>query len=154
MSVATTIEFHKPTVGDLQKLLMILIAGKHINNNADVILCTGFVSDRINTAVSGGWFLDDSKLQISSPEMVDLDTRLLKEELTRIPDRTDLMDVVTIGIHHFLRMILPKKPSVLSMNGGRPDVICGIMDIVVIEGLLMKKDIDETGHVMIGHEVG
>ncbi|GJS27116.1 hypothetical protein Tco_0487736 [Tanacetum coccineum] len=30
----------------------------------------------------------------------------------------------------------------------------GIMDIVVIEGLLIKKDIDETGHVMIGHEVG
>ncbi|GKA83783.1 hypothetical protein Tco_0805378 [Tanacetum coccineum] len=30
----------------------------------------------------------------------------------------------------------------------------GIVDIVVIEGLLMKKDIDETGHVMIGHEVG
>ncbi|GJV11730.1 hypothetical protein Tco_1353271 [Tanacetum coccineum] len=29
----------------------------------------------------------------------------------------------------------------------------GIMDIVVIEGLLMKKDIDETRHVMIGHEV-
>ncbi|GKG43224.1 hypothetical protein Tco_0479908, partial [Tanacetum coccineum] len=29
-----------------------------------------------------------------------------------------------------------------------------ILDIVVIEGLLMKKDIDETGHVMIGHEVG
>ncbi|GJW72570.1 hypothetical protein Tco_0129487, partial [Tanacetum coccineum] len=23
-----------------------------------------------------------------------------------------------------------------------------------IEGLLMKKDIDETGHAMIGHEVG
>ncbi|GJY96130.1 hypothetical protein Tco_0512491 [Tanacetum coccineum] len=30
----------------------------------------------------------------------------------------------------------------------------GIVDIVVIEGLLMKRDIDETGHVMIGHEVG
>ncbi|GKG24122.1 hypothetical protein Tco_0392158, partial [Tanacetum coccineum] len=30
----------------------------------------------------------------------------------------------------------------------------GIVDIVVIEGLLMKKDIDEIGHVMIGHEVG
>ncbi|GJU31081.1 hypothetical protein Tco_1174670 [Tanacetum coccineum] len=30
----------------------------------------------------------------------------------------------------------------------------GIVDIVVIEGLLMKKDIDETGHVMIEHEVG
>ncbi|GKD00879.1 hypothetical protein Tco_1171153, partial [Tanacetum coccineum] len=29
----------------------------------------------------------------------------------------------------------------------------GIVDIVVIEGLLMKKDIDETVHVMIGHEV-
>ncbi|GJW91332.1 putative reverse transcriptase domain-containing protein [Tanacetum coccineum] len=29
----------------------------------------------------------------------------------------------------------------------------GIMDIVVIEGLLMKRDIDETGHVMIGHEL-
>ncbi|GKF40676.1 hypothetical protein Tco_0124018, partial [Tanacetum coccineum] len=27
-----------------------------------------------------------------------------------------------------------------------------IVVIVVIEGLLMKKDIDETGHVMIGHE--
>ncbi|GKF22633.1 hypothetical protein Tco_0074955, partial [Tanacetum coccineum] len=26
----------------------------------------------------------------------------------------------------------------------------GIVDIVVIEGLLMKRDIDETGHVMIG----
>ncbi|GJU45698.1 ribonuclease H-like domain-containing protein [Tanacetum coccineum] len=29
----------------------------------------------------------------------------------------------------------------------------GIVDIVVIEGLLMKKDIEETGHVMIEHEV-
>ncbi|GJU55524.1 hypothetical protein Tco_1229238, partial [Tanacetum coccineum] len=29
----------------------------------------------------------------------------------------------------------------------------GIVDIVVSEGLLMKKDIDETGHVMIGHEL-
>ncbi|GJR30709.1 hypothetical protein Tco_0764570 [Tanacetum coccineum] len=29
----------------------------------------------------------------------------------------------------------------------------GIVDIVVIEGLLMKRDIDETRHVMIGHEV-
>ncbi|GKD54669.1 hypothetical protein Tco_1288056, partial [Tanacetum coccineum] len=29
----------------------------------------------------------------------------------------------------------------------------GIVDIVVIEGLLMKKDIDETRHVMIGHEL-
>ncbi|GJV06786.1 hypothetical protein Tco_1344442 [Tanacetum coccineum] len=29
----------------------------------------------------------------------------------------------------------------------------GIVDIVVIEGLLMKKDIDETGHVMIRHEL-
>ncbi|GKA45381.1 hypothetical protein Tco_0738177 [Tanacetum coccineum] len=30
----------------------------------------------------------------------------------------------------------------------------GIVDIVVIDDLLMKKDIDEIGHVMIGHEVG
>ncbi|GKB79421.1 hypothetical protein Tco_0946316, partial [Tanacetum coccineum] len=30
----------------------------------------------------------------------------------------------------------------------------GIVDIVVIEGLLMKKDIVETVHVMIGHKVG
>ncbi|GKA01549.1 hypothetical protein Tco_0674214 [Tanacetum coccineum] len=45
--------------------------------------------DDYHRAVSGGWFLDDSKLQISSPEMVDLDTRLLKEELTRIPDRCE-----------------------------------------------------------------
>ncbi|GJX65641.1 hypothetical protein Tco_0299984 [Tanacetum coccineum] len=30
----------------------------------------------------------------------------------------------------------------------------GIVDIMVIEGLLMKRDIDETRHVMIGHEVG
>ncbi|GKC98734.1 hypothetical protein Tco_1169009, partial [Tanacetum coccineum] len=28
----------------------------------------------------------------------------------------------------------------------------GIVDIVVIDDLLMKKDIDEIGHVMIGHE--
>ncbi|GJR69822.1 hypothetical protein Tco_0015887 [Tanacetum coccineum] len=28
----------------------------------------------------------------------------------------------------------------------------GIVDIVVIAGLLIKKDIVETGHVMIGHE--
>ncbi|GKF63480.1 hypothetical protein Tco_0186928, partial [Tanacetum coccineum] len=28
----------------------------------------------------------------------------------------------------------------------------GIVDIVVIEGLLMRSDIDETGHVMIRHE--
>ncbi|GKG40495.1 hypothetical protein Tco_0467272, partial [Tanacetum coccineum] len=30
----------------------------------------------------------------------------------------------------------------------------GTVDIVVIEGLLMKKNINETVHVMIGHEVG
>ncbi|GJR87480.1 hypothetical protein Tco_0211491 [Tanacetum coccineum] len=29
----------------------------------------------------------------------------------------------------------------------------GIVDIVVSEGLLMKKDIDETGYMMIGHEL-
>ncbi|GJY30952.1 retrovirus-related pol polyprotein from transposon TNT 1-94 [Tanacetum coccineum] len=35
-----------------------------------------------------------------------------------------------------------------SQNG-----LLGTVDIVVIEGLLMKKDIDETRHVMIGHEL-
>ncbi|GJS65119.1 zinc knuckle CX2CX4HX4C containing protein [Tanacetum coccineum] len=31
--------------------------------------------------------------------------------------------LLLLVFHLFLRMILPKKPSVLSMNGGRPDVI-------------------------------
>ncbi|GJX47075.1 retrovirus-related pol polyprotein from transposon TNT 1-94 [Tanacetum coccineum] len=43
--------------------------------------------------------------------------------LIEVNSEADLMDVVTIGIPYFIGMVSPKKPSVLSMNGGRPDVI-------------------------------
>nr|GEU73715.1 reverse transcriptase domain-containing protein [Tanacetum cinerariifolium] len=58
-----------------------------------------------------------------------MDTRLIKEELTRIPIWVKLHDVPNqvyeedVVFYHFLGMDSPKKPSVLSMNEGRPDVI-------------------------------
>ncbi|GJV37860.1 zinc knuckle CX2CX4HX4C containing protein [Tanacetum coccineum] len=83
----------------------------------------------------GPWLIHKSLIILKKGS---IDFRLFKEELTHIPiwvklhnvpiqvfeeDEADLMDVVTIGIPSFMGMVSPKKPSVLSMNGGRPDVI-------------------------------
>ncbi|GKB12503.1 zinc knuckle CX2CX4HX4C containing protein [Tanacetum coccineum] len=46
--------------------------------------------------------------------------------LIKVNSEADLVDVVTIGIPSFTGMISSKKPSVLSMNGGRPCVICTV----------------------------
>ncbi|GJZ36396.1 zinc knuckle CX2CX4HX4C containing protein [Tanacetum coccineum] len=97
----------------------------------------------------GPWLIRKSLIILKKWSM---DTRLLKEELTRIPIwvklhdvpiqvfeesgkssfarclievslEADLVDAVTIGISSLIGRISPKKPSVLNMTGGCPGVM-------------------------------
>ncbi|GKF29699.1 zinc knuckle CX2CX4HX4C containing protein, partial [Tanacetum coccineum] len=72
---------------------------------------------------------------IGKPVMLDLYTSAMFNDswgrssfarcLIEVNSETDLVDVVTIGIPsvpHSLGMVSPKRPSVLSMNEGHPEV--------------------------------
>ncbi|GJZ63068.1 hypothetical protein Tco_0619489 [Tanacetum coccineum] len=45
------------------------------------------------------------------------------QQIIQTSSHADLVDVVTIGVPSLTGMILPKKPFVLSMNGGHPGVM-------------------------------
>ncbi|GKA85885.1 zinc knuckle CX2CX4HX4C containing protein [Tanacetum coccineum] len=81
----------------------------------------------------GPWLIYKSPIILKKWSM---DTRLLKEELSRIPiwvklhdvpiqvnSKADLVDAVTIGIPYLSEDDFTKETIFLSMNGGRPDVI-------------------------------
>ncbi|GKA65022.1 hypothetical protein Tco_0764729 [Tanacetum coccineum] len=96
----------------------------------------------LEAVLEGGipWLISKSLIILKKWSM---DTRLLKEEIApsmcndswgrssfaRCLNKVNFMRrelswmLLLLVFHLFLRMILPKKPSVLSMNGGRPDVI-------------------------------
>ncbi|GKD53696.1 hypothetical protein Tco_1287083 [Tanacetum coccineum] len=58
--------------------------------------------------------------------------------LIEVNSEADLVDVVTIGFHLFLGMVSPKKPSLLSMNGGCLDVIY-VRFLVMFMTIAVKK---------------
>nr|GEV03539.1 hypothetical protein [Tanacetum cinerariifolium] len=103
----------------------------------------------------GPWLIRNSPIILKKWSM---DTRMLKEELTRIPiwvklhdgrssfarclvevnSEADLVDVVTVGIPSLTGMVSPKKQSVLSMNGGNPCVIF-IRYLVMFVTIALRK---------------